>query len=158
MTSPTCVISFLLLPFHSAFDPSLAFLALGALPLVWGLYQYTSDDEEPAAGGLRATPEPEVVDKKLLGGAAIFGAGWGLAGICRGFPFILNRSFERSYNSCSWAWTGKFRPNIRYWWGYPECACLACLYGVWGITWRPSVDIRNKNKLADSYTVYKERR
>ena len=71
-----------------SFDPSLAFLALGALPLIWGLYQYASNDEEPPAGGLRAIPEPEMIDTKLLGGAAIFGVGWGLAGICRGFPFI----------------------------------------------------------------------
>ncbi|EFI28343.1 hypothetical protein CC1G_13873 [Coprinopsis cinerea okayama7 len=89
LTDPLRVLSFLLLPFHRAFDPSLAFLAAGALPLSIALYRYARGNEKPCLGGQWSVPKSTTIDLKLVGGAAIFGIGWGLAGICPG-PGLVN--------------------------------------------------------------------
>ncbi|KAF9469165.1 hypothetical protein BDZ94DRAFT_1207145 [Collybia nuda] len=83
------VLGFLLLPFSSAFDPSLAFLSLGALPLSIILYRFHRGPEKARLGGPWAIPKGGHVDRKLLGGAALFGVGWGMAGICPG-PGLIN--------------------------------------------------------------------
>ncbi|KAF6763946.1 hypothetical protein DFP72DRAFT_1136997 [Ephemerocybe angulata] len=89
LTDPTRVLSFLLLPFHKAFDPSLAFLAAGALPLGIALYRYARGNEIPRLGGKWSIPKPGSIDTKLVLGAAIFGVGWGMAGVCPG-PGLVN--------------------------------------------------------------------
>ncbi|KAK7020514.1 Sulf-transp domain-containing protein [Favolaschia claudopus] len=89
LTEAIRVITFLLLPFHEAFDPSLAFLALGALPLSTFLYRYGRPSEQPRLGGTWSVPKGGQVDAKLLTGAALFGVGWGLTGFCPG-PGIVN--------------------------------------------------------------------
>lgn len=82
------MVQFLLLPFHPAFDPSLAFLAAGALPL--GILGYAlRGEEKPRLGGEWAVLKRTDIDAKLLIGAAIFGVGWGLSGICPG-PGVVN--------------------------------------------------------------------
>ena len=83
LTDPLRVVSFLLLPVHRAFDPSLAFLAMGVLPLTILLYCYRRGPEKPHVGGEWTIPQDTEVDIKLVVGAGIFGVGWGLAGICR---------------------------------------------------------------------------
>lgn len=89
LTDPIRVLSFLLLPFHKAFDPSLAFLAAGALPLGIALYRYARGNEIPRLGGKWSIPKPGSIDTKLVLGAAIFGVGWGMAGVCPG-PGLVN--------------------------------------------------------------------
>lgn len=74
--------SFLLLPFHRAFDPSLAFVAAGALPIGLFLYHFARGDERARLGGT-TTVKTDKIDARLLVGSAIFGLGWGMAGICR---------------------------------------------------------------------------
>ncbi|KAI0273353.1 hypothetical protein BC834DRAFT_853436 [Gloeopeniophorella convolvens] len=76
---PRRVLAFLLTPAHAAFDGSLVWLALGALPLAAALYR---------AGGVRVPPRGRV-DARLLVGAALFGVGWGIEGICPG-PGLMN--------------------------------------------------------------------
>jgi uncharacterized membrane protein YedE/YeeE len=73
MTDPARVQGFLDL--FGAWDPTLAFVMGGAL-LVYGLLIRT----------VRRPPEPatRVIDARLVGGAALFGVGWGLAGYCPG--------------------------------------------------------------------------
>ncbi|KAG5354019.1 hypothetical protein C0989_009715 [Termitomyces sp. Mn162] len=83
------VLSFLSLPFSSSFDPSLAFLAAGALPTSIILYQFFRGSERPLLGGRWSIPKGGLIDMKLIWGAAVFGAGWGLAGICPG-PGLVN--------------------------------------------------------------------
>ncbi|TFK30120.1 hypothetical protein FA15DRAFT_663483 [Coprinopsis marcescibilis] len=89
LIDPIRVISFLLLPFHRAFDPSLGFLAAGAMPLGILLYHRFRGGETPRLGGPWSIPKAGTVDLKLVGGAAIFGVGWGLAGVCPG-PGLVN--------------------------------------------------------------------
>jgi uncharacterized protein len=85
LSDPTRVLSFLLLPIHQSFDPSLIFLAAGALPLSVFLYRSCRGPEKPRLGGAWAVPKGGQIDNKLIIGAALFGVGWGMTGICRGF-------------------------------------------------------------------------
>lgn len=78
------VISFLLLPVDRAFDPSLAYLAIGALPLATLLYQLRPEIDKPRLGGSWSIPTSRKIDLTLVFGAVVFGMGWGLGGICRG--------------------------------------------------------------------------
>lgn len=76
-------------PATRPFDPSLAFLAAGALPLGMVLYRYLRGPEVPHLGGPWNIPRGGVVNARLLVGAAIFGVGWGMLGICPG-PALVN--------------------------------------------------------------------
>ncbi|KAF5358245.1 hypothetical protein D9756_001399 [Leucocoprinus leucothites] len=89
LADPSRVIRFLLLPFHEAFDPSLAFLAAGTIPLAMSLYHFALGKEIPRLGGRWSIPKGGKVDWKLVAGAAIFGIGWGMAGVCPG-PGLVN--------------------------------------------------------------------
>ncbi|KAI0029379.1 hypothetical protein K488DRAFT_11651, partial [Vararia minispora EC-137] len=79
LVDPYRVIKFLLLPSHPAFDPALLSLATGAIPLL--MAQYRLSQVKINIVGL--------VDAKLLIGAALFGIGWGIEGICPG-PGLVN--------------------------------------------------------------------
>jgi len=79
LTNPRRVLAFLLTPAHTAFDPSLAYLAVGAIPLTSVLYR---------VGSVRVRRKGKV-DARLLAGAAVFGVGWGIEGICPG-PGLVN--------------------------------------------------------------------
>jgi hypothetical protein len=70
------VLAFLLTPAHTAFDPSLLYLGVGAIPLASVLYR---------VGSVRVQKKGKV-DVRLLVGAAVFGVGWGIEGICRRSP------------------------------------------------------------------------
>ncbi|KAH9173591.1 hypothetical protein EDB89DRAFT_1958676 [Lactarius sanguifluus] len=73
------VLAFLLTPAHTAFDSSLVYLAVGAIPLTTLLYRI----------GTVRVPKKGKVDARLLTGAALFGVGWGIEGICPG-PGLIN--------------------------------------------------------------------
>jgi len=79
LSDPRRVLAFLLTPAHTAFDPSLVYLAVGALPLASVLYR---------VGSVRLERKGKV-DGRLFAGAALFGIGWGIAGICPG-PALVN--------------------------------------------------------------------
>lgn len=67
-------------------DPSLAFVMGGALCVfATGYWWWTRTGHVQCALGrdLPKVPAP-VIDKRLILGAAIFGIGWGLVGICPG--------------------------------------------------------------------------
>jgi hypothetical protein len=90
--------SFLLLPFHRAFDPSLAFVAGGALPIGLFLYHFARGDELARLGGTTKV-KSDKIDTRLLVGSAIFGLGWGMTGICRKLTqsiLIYRRSYFRA--------------------------------------------------------------
>ena len=65
-------------------DPTLVFVIIGAnLPMMAAWY-LTRSRSEPVLGGRLPAPATTRLDRDLLGGAVLFGAGWGLVGLCPG--------------------------------------------------------------------------
>ena len=90
MTNPAKVAGFLAVT-TKAFDPSLAFVMGGALALVVSSMYIAKNVlgiNRPSMSR-EFTTTKTYIDKELLIGAAMFGAGWGLAGICPG-PGLVN--------------------------------------------------------------------
>lgn len=82
MTDPGKVIGFLDLA--GAWDPSLAFVMGGAVAV--GLVAFTLARRRTVTvlGGALHLPSRRDIDTRLVVGALLFGAGWGLAGFCPG--------------------------------------------------------------------------
>lgn len=82
MANPAKVLAFLDLAGN--WDPSLAFVMAAAigvafLPFSWARLQRTS-----LLGAPMQLPSKRELDRRLIGGSLLFGAGWGIAGICPG--------------------------------------------------------------------------
>ncbi len=82
MTKPHKVIGFL--DFGGNWDPSLAFVMLGAISVHALAYRLVSGSAGPLFAAQFAIPTRRDIDGRLLVGAAVFGVGWGLAGFCPG--------------------------------------------------------------------------
>ncbi len=83
MTRPQKVIGFL--DFSGAWDPSLALVMGGALAVyVPGYFLTRKRHARPIAAARFAVPAKRPIDARLVGGAALFGVGWGIAGFCPG--------------------------------------------------------------------------
>ena len=82
MMNPEKVISFL--DISGDWDPSLAFVMMGALAVTFISFRWVLNRSEPLLeDGFHLSKRTEI-DKALLGGAAIFGIGWGMSGYCPG--------------------------------------------------------------------------
>ncbi len=82
MTQPGKVVGFL--DVFGAWDPSLAFVMGGAIAVHVVAYRLRPRMAAPWSGGTWCLPTRRDLDARLLGGAAIFGLGWGLGGVCPG--------------------------------------------------------------------------
>lgn len=83
MIDPARVTGFLDLA--GAWDPSLAFVMGGALVVFMpGYFLLVKPRSRSLLGEPIVAVPPSVLDRPLLGGAALFGIGWGLVGICPG--------------------------------------------------------------------------
>lgn len=81
MTDPSVVRAFLDL--RGAWDPSLAFVMVGAIGVHAIAARLILRRQAPALGGA-FTELRHGLDSALVGGAAIFGVGWALGGWCPG--------------------------------------------------------------------------
>lgn len=77
-------------------DPTLAFVMGGAIIPMAIAWQLTRG-RTPALGGVFPPKPDPVVDRNLVTGSVLFGAGWGLAGLCPG-PSIASLSFGGAGN------------------------------------------------------------
>jgi uncharacterized membrane protein YedE/YeeE len=82
MTQPTKVIAFL--DVAGDWDPSLAMVMIGAIAVYMPLYHWAMRLRAPLVAPRFSLPTRQDIDVRLVAGAAIFGAGWGLGGYCPG--------------------------------------------------------------------------
>lgn len=88
MTQPAKVLAFL--DIAGNWDPSLAFVMGGAIAVYAVAFRSISTRrEEPWFDSTFHVPAPTQIEWRLIAGAAIFGVGWGLAGLCPG-PAIVS--------------------------------------------------------------------
>jgi uncharacterized membrane protein YedE/YeeE len=82
MTDPGKVIGFLDL--FGTWDPSLALVMGGAIGVGVFAFALAKKRTMNFFGGAMHLPSSNQIDRKLVVGAVMFGAGWGLAGFCPG--------------------------------------------------------------------------
>lgn len=82
MINPARVLAFL--DVTGAWDPSLALVMIGALLPSAFAYVYSRRLRKPIVAENFLVPRPAPIDRRLLSGAALFGIGWGIVGLCPG--------------------------------------------------------------------------
>jgi uncharacterized membrane protein YedE/YeeE len=82
MTNPAKVLAFL--DVAGAWDATLAFVMIGAIAVNATAHALTRSRPSPLFADAFAPPSRRDLDARLLGGAALFGVGWGLVGLCPG--------------------------------------------------------------------------
>jgi len=82
MTDPARVRGFLDL--FGSWDPTLAFVMGGALVVMALAWRFRERMSRPLFGERFSLPDRSDFDVRLIAGAALFGIGWGLAGLCPG--------------------------------------------------------------------------
>ncbi len=90
MINPQKVLNFL--DITGQWDASLAFVMGGALITLGGLQRFILQRTKPIYEEKFQLPSTSQIDTRLLSGAALFGVGWGLGGLCPG-PALAGMSF-----------------------------------------------------------------
>lgn len=70
-------------------DPSLAFVMFGAIPVMFLAIRFSRRREAPLFDQSFHEPEFKKIDAPLVAGAALFGVGWGMSGVCPGPAIAL---------------------------------------------------------------------
>jgi uncharacterized membrane protein YedE/YeeE len=82
MANPAKVIGFL--DVAGDWDPTLAFVMGGAVLVTVVAFRFVLRQKRPLLDEGFSIPTKTDVDVRLLGGASLFGVGWGLSGFCPG--------------------------------------------------------------------------
>jgi uncharacterized protein len=100
MTDPGRVTAFL--DVTGAWDPTLALVMGGAIGVFLPGYLVVRRRRTPLLATRFALPSETPIDRSLVGGAAIFGVGWGLVGLCPG-PAIASLA---AGSTAAWLFAG----------------------------------------------------
>jgi uncharacterized protein len=92
MVNPMKVLNFL--DIFGPWDATLMFVIGGGLLVTIVGYRFAMKRRAPLFASSFRIPASENIDARLLGGAALFGLGWGLTGFCPG-PAIASMVFGR---------------------------------------------------------------
>ncbi|MGV3525240.1 MAG: DUF6691 family protein [Candidatus Sericytochromatia bacterium] len=111
MMNPTKVQGFLDL--GGQFDPSLGLVMGGAVALTLIGFPLITRRKAPLFEAQFSLPTSVKVDRPLLLGAVLFGAGWAISGLCPG-PALANLP---SLNGGVWIYTATM---LLGWWLYPQ--------------------------------------
>ena len=90
MSNPQKLLAFLDL--DGAWDPSLALVMAGAIAVAFVPFRLARTRRAAWTGGRIELPDAKAIDAPLVIGAAIFGVGWGLVGLCPA-PAIVDLGF-----------------------------------------------------------------
>jgi len=90
MTLPEKVVGFLNIT--GPWDPSLALVMVGAIVVHAVLFRLIVRRPSPLFAQRFSIPTRRDLDGRLLAGAAIFGVGWGLGGVCPGPGLVATMS------------------------------------------------------------------
>jgi uncharacterized membrane protein YedE/YeeE len=86
MLQPAKILGFL--DFFGAWDPTLLGVMCGAIPVYFLVWTWRRG--RPSTwGSLIPAKSSHAVDRRLVVGAALFGVGWGITGVCPG-PAVTN--------------------------------------------------------------------
>lgn len=94
LTRPAVVLGFL--DVTGRWDPTLLVVMAVATAMNAALVAVAMRRRRPLCADALSLPAPGAVDRRLLGGATIFGVGWGLVGICPGPALTSLASGEAS--------------------------------------------------------------
>lgn len=87
MANPAKVLAFL--DVTGQWDPSLALVMVGAIAVAAPAFLWARRRERSLLGEPLQIPATGRADRRLLAGSALFGVGWGIAGICPAPPRVL---------------------------------------------------------------------
>lgn len=87
MANPAKVLAFL--DVTGVWDPSLALVMAGAIAVAAPAFLWARRRERSLLGETLQIPAAGRLDRRLLAGSALFGIGWGIAGICPGPAWVL---------------------------------------------------------------------
>jgi uncharacterized membrane protein YedE/YeeE len=82
MINPAKVLNFF--DIAGTWDPSLIFVMGGALVTTFVGYRFVLRRDRPVIEERFQLPSARDIDARLVGGSAVFGVGWGIAGFCPG--------------------------------------------------------------------------
>ncbi|MFA9209151.1 MAG: DUF6691 family protein, partial [Yersinia sp. (in: enterobacteria)] len=87
MANPAKVLGFL--DIGGLWDPSLALVMAAAVAIATLGFTWAKKRKASLLGQPLQLPTSNRIDRRLIGGSLLFGAGWGLAGICPGPALVL---------------------------------------------------------------------